>query len=200
MIRPWLILAIAVMGGVIVHIGTILLWPGFAGEETAQLMEELQPTAAFAILADDPDLPDADPSMVYGVCRFTLRGGPVRVTADPAADFWSASVFDVQGRNVFSLNDRSTGLATLDLFLARPPDIESLRTDPPALLDEVVVVEMQGEEGFVLLRAFAGEPFSRPRVSQSLETGNCDAPFSLAPPVPEPEAEVAVPEPEAPAE
>lgn len=196
MMRLWLILALGVLGGVIVHIGAILLWPGFAGGDTAQLMRELEPTAAFAILPDDPDLPDADPSMVYGVCRFTLSGGPVRVTADPAADFWSASVFDIQGRNVYSLNDRSTGLASLDLFLARSADIEALRASPPALLEEVVVVEMRGEEGFVLVRAFAGQPFSRTRVAQSLQTGDCDAPFSLDPAPAEPLAEIAVPVPE----
>lgn len=198
MIRAWLILAMAMLGAVIVHIGAILLWPGFAGGDTAQLMEDLDPMATFAILPGDPGLlPDADPAMVYGVCRFTLSAGPVRVSADPATDFWSASVFDVRGRNVFSLNDRSTGLAKFDLFLAGPADIEALRANPPALLDEVVVVEMIEAEGFVLVRAFAGQPYSRDGVARSLEDGDCSAPFSLDPvPLAEPEAQVVVPEPE----
>lgn len=171
------------LGAVVVHIATILLWPTFRGDERAIEMPGLDSafvpisTAELAAITGT----EPDPAMAYAICRFTLAGGPVRVVSAPAATFWSAAVFDQNGRNVFSVNDRTDAEPNLDLFLTRPADLDRLTRDPPAVLEEVVVVELSIEAGFVMVRAFVPDPTQRARVAMSLEEGDCAAPIEPEP-------------------
>ena len=49
-----------------------------------------------------------DPAFVTASCRFSLANGPVRISAEASpTTFWSASIYDRQGDNLYSINDRS---------------------------------------------------------------------------------------------
>ena len=56
--------------------------------------------------------------------------GALRVAAEGRLPFWSASVYDRRGRNVYSLSDRSSETGTLDFVVLSPEQMIEARKDP----------------------------------------------------------------------
>jgi uncharacterized membrane protein len=58
------------------------------------------------------------PDLLYSVCPFDLKDGPLLVTATvPQGTYWSVSVFDADTNNIFALNDRQASAKTIALIL-----------------------------------------------------------------------------------
>ncbi len=162
------------LGGII-HIVVILLLPHVATRDAWTVLGGLGPEGAFYRLSATAALPDLDPAMAYATCRFTLKDGPIRIRATLPDDFWSLSLFDRQGSNVYSLNDRTAERRDIDLVIATPLQMIRLRENPNPVLDSAIVVELPLEQGFVLIRAFVADPTLAPAVDAALKAASCAA-------------------------
>ncbi len=173
------------LGGII-HIAVILLIPHFATRDAWTVLGRFGPDGAFHLLpatrSGTAALADLDPAMAHAACRFSLQDGPIRIRATLPDDFWSLAVFDRQGSNVYSLNDRTAERTDIDLVLATPLQMLRLRENPNPVLDNAIVVELPLEQGFVLIRAFVADPTRSPAAIAALEAADCRA--SLAAPNP----------------
>jgi uncharacterized membrane protein len=87
-------------------------------------------------------------------CRFSLSGGLTHVTAPGRVPFWSVSIFDRKGENIYSFNDRNATEGQLDLTIASPVQMVELRKNLPPAFERSIFVETEIGEGVVVLRAF----------------------------------------------
>ena len=77
------------------------------------------------------------------------------------------------GDNVYSLNDRTATADGLDLVIATPGEMTSLRKSLPAEFRSSVFVEAPIDDGMVVVRSFVPDDSFRPGVSAFLGGLTC---------------------------
>ena len=78
-----------------------------------------------------PTVEAPDPFFRASACRFDLQDGPVRLKADGTVPFWSASIYDRGGQNVYNFNDRTAAGGELDFVVVTPAQMIEMRKDLP---------------------------------------------------------------------
>ncbi|NBN78486.1 DUF1254 domain-containing protein [Microvirga tunisiensis] len=162
----------------IVHIFVILTVPGHVRAEAFARLARLGPDRSFHVLpAVAPGaeaLPMLDPEMSHALCWFRLADGPVRLSASVSSPFWSMALFNGGGEVVYSLNNRTSGSGELAMLVLSTAQLSILRENPPDNLDELIVIETDQAEGFVLLRAFVGDRPAAGLVRDGLAGARCE--------------------------
>ena len=175
--RTMLLVVGGLLLGGIIHIAVVLLVQTYAAHDAYAETKGLGRDREFHVLplaspGAEP-LPLLDPRMMHAVCRFSLADGPVRIRAVLPDDFWSIAIFDRRGRNIYSLNDRSSSGPKLDLAVLTPVQMAQLRQNPPESLDTAIVVEAPIELGFALLRVFVADESLTETATAALKTADC---------------------------
>ena len=94
------------------------------------------------------------PDMLYSVCVFDVRNGPVRVTADPKLpSYWSIALYAANSDNFFVINDRQAAGKPVDLWLVSDASASTGSPQPPA---GSTVVVSPSNSGFLLMRVLTG--------------------------------------------
>ncbi len=163
----------------IVHISIILLIPTLASQDAWSKLVATGPQWNFSRLnqkgGNNSSLLSAtDPLFELASCRFTLSEGPVLIKSAGRLPFWSVAVFDRFGKNVYSFNDRTTIDQQLNLLILNPVQMSILREDPPASVDQSIVVEAQIDEGFILIRALQPDDSWIPAIDDFLNNASCE--------------------------
>jgi uncharacterized membrane protein len=157
MARLGLSLLIGIFGAAAIHIVVLFLVPRFSESDLwsrlAQRGDHYEVLPLGDTTASGETLEAADPLMRAVACRFDLADNLARLTAPAGSVFWSLSVFDRHGLNVFSLNDR-TADAAADIVFAMPFQAIDLRKAIPDELAKSIIVEVQDSEGIAVLRTF----------------------------------------------
>lgn len=141
----------------IVHIAIVLLVPAVGTQDAYGVATRQLKPYAFAMVGDTGQVSvvrETDPFFAYGVCRFELGEGGVRITGPASAVVWSATLVDQDGGVIYSLNNRTAIEGKLNLIVLNPAQILRLREAQPPEIESTVVVEADVEAGFVVLRAF----------------------------------------------
>ena len=116
----------------------------------------------------------ADPAFIVASCRFELAEGPVEITANGTVEnFWSASIYDSQGSNIYSINDRAAIDGIVNLVVGTAEQIEDVRTT--TLLEEspALPVIVDVPRGYVTVRVLIDDESKRPTADSFLRTLNC---------------------------
>jgi uncharacterized membrane protein len=171
-------LVLGIIGAGIVHIVVLLLIPHYSEQDAWALISEAGPAYAMVPLktttAGEAVLSDADPMFEVAACRFDLSDGTVQITAEGRVPFWSLSVFDRRGSNIYSLNDRSATDGRLDIVIATPAQLLELRKAPPEQYEESVIIEADTLEGIAVLRSFVPDATWGPIVARHLAGTACE--------------------------
>lgn len=170
---------LGLVGAGIVHIAVLLLLP------------EISEKDAWSRLAKDGDLYTmvpvsgavgdrrvlrlTDPFFEAAACRFDLNDGLAHVRAVGRVPYWSISVYDRNGRNIYSFNDRATVGTALDLLVLTPLQMVELRKDLPKEFESSVFVEADLGEGVVVIRGFVPDPSWKPAISAYLKGATCSS-------------------------
>ena len=94
------------------------------------------------------------PDMLYSVCAYDLKDGPVRVTAHPAlSSYWSIALYAANSDNFYVINDRAAGQKPVDLWLVTDAGNAKSKAVPAG--SEVVV--SPSVDGFLLMRVLTGD-------------------------------------------
>ena len=163
----------------IIHISIILLIPSFASQDAWSKLVSIGPQWKFTRLNESSKnksslLTATDPLFQMASCRFSLAEGPVHIQTTGNLPFWSVAVFDRFGKNVYSFNDRTTIDQQLNLLILNPIQMSILREDPPASVDQSIVVQAQIEDGFVLVRALQPDKSWVPAINEFLNNASCE--------------------------
>lgn len=147
-------LLVGLVGAVIVHICVVLMVPHYSELNTWKRLTKTTGEYGFAALEkDSPIVASTDPLFRLKACRFNLDDGPVHITAEGSAPFWSMSVYDRNGINFYSLNNHTMPNGKLDLVIGNPGQIMELKQSTPDSVENSVLVGEDLNEGFVILRS-----------------------------------------------
>ena len=169
-------IVLGIVGAGIVHIAVLFLVPAYSERDAWSALS--QQANYYAVTRLDPAgqapvIGSLDPLFDAVACRFDLSDGEIRVHGDGSVPYWSMSVYDRSGQNIFSVNDRSSAGGTLDFVIGTPVQMVGLRNDMPADYDASIFVEADTSEGMVVVRVFAPDETWEPTISAYLDEISC---------------------------
>lgn len=171
-------LAVGIVGAGIAHIVILLLVPSFSERDAwSRLAMVAGPNKVVRLDADiggTPVVKALDPSFFEAACRFDLSEGVVRIDNAGKVPYWSASVYDRGGENIYSFNDRTATDGSLDFVVVTPAQMIELRKDLPPEFEKSIFVETPIDKGIVVVRAFVPDESWKPTVSRFLDGINCE--------------------------
>jgi uncharacterized membrane protein len=169
---------LGLLGAGIVHIVVLLLVPEFSERDAwsrlAMASDLYKMTRLDAEAGGAPVVKSVDPLFYAAACRFDLAEGMVRVKAPGNVPFWSVSVYDRNGHNVYSFNDHSATGSVLDAVVLTPAQMIEVRKELPEDLQGAIFVEAPIEEGIFVIRTFVPDESRKPIVSRFLEQSSCE--------------------------
>jgi uncharacterized membrane protein len=157
MSRIVLFLVIGLLGAGIVHIAILFLLPSVADQGAWQQLDKSAGHYVFVPInrgSGTPVLRPVDPFFDEAACRFDLADGVVHIHAPGHVPFWSMSVYDRRGENIYSLTDRTATDGDLDLVIATPAQLTEVKKDIPADFEKSIFVETEIGKGIALVRSF----------------------------------------------
>ncbi|HTV68204.1 MAG TPA: DUF1254 domain-containing protein [Rhizobiaceae bacterium] len=170
-------LAVGLVGAGIVHIAILFLIPAYSERDAWSRLTEMADLYGVTPLevpaGEKPLIRSADPFFKAIACRFDLADGIAHVGGTGEVPFWSVSVYDRNGQNVYSFNDHTQEGTTLDFAVMTPAQIVEVRKELPAALERSVFVEANIGEGIVVIRAFAPDDSYAAIVSTFLKSVSC---------------------------
>jgi uncharacterized membrane protein len=87
--------------------------------------------------------------------------------------FWSVSVYNRAGQNIYSLNDRAQTLGDLDLILVTPAQMIELKKSIPKEFEKSVFVEADVAKGIVAIRSFVPDDTWKNAIADYLSHASC---------------------------
>lgn len=161
-------LLLGLFGAAIIHIVVLVLVPAYSQRDAWSALSE-QANLYRIVRLDPPQGPpliaSLDPLADAVACRFDLRNGVMRLHRYGAVPYWSVSIHDRAGLNVFSLNDNSSQQGRLDLVVATPTQMISLRNTLPEELGQAIFIEADLDEGIAVVRLFTPDQSFEPAAS-----------------------------------
>lgn len=170
---------LGLLGAGIVHIAVLLLVPKLtersAWSRLATASDLYKMTRLEAETGGTPVVKSVDPLFAAIACRFDLADGMVQVKGPPEAiPFWSVSVYDRNGHNIYSFNDHGASKGLLDAVVLTPAQMLEVRKDLPPEYQGSVFVEAPIDNGIVVVRSFIPDESWRPAVMQFLGGSSCN--------------------------
>lgn len=153
---------VGLVGAGIVHIAILMLLPYYTERDAWSLLSRTSDYYAMTRIdgsgATTPLVRSVDPLFDAVACRFDLADGVVHVSGAGNVPFWSMSIYDRNGQNIYSFNDRTAPDGMVDFVVLTPVQtIEVRKTLPESFVDSVFV-EADLSEGIVVVRAFVPDP------------------------------------------
>jgi uncharacterized membrane protein len=170
-------LLVGLVGAGIVHISVLFLLPHFterdAWSQLSQVADFYTPTSITGTTATTPLVRSVDPLFSAIACRFDLDDGVVHVQAPGRVPFWSMSVYDRNGQNIFSFNDRTSADGRVNFVVLTPAQTIEVRKQLPEEFVNSVFVESDIDEGIVVVRAFVPDRTWRTAIDDFLSGVSC---------------------------
>ncbi|MBL0936189.1 MAG: DUF1254 domain-containing protein [Rhizobiaceae bacterium] len=167
---------VGLVGAGIVHGLVLLIIPHVTEGDVWTRLESRAPF--YEVVRIDPasggnmiHLPD--PLFEAAACRIDLSEGIVHLEAEGDVPYWSMSIYDRSGQNIFSINDRTSNEGRLDFLVATSAQLTELRNSQAADFGTAVFVETEVQEGIVVVRAFVPDPTFEPTISRYLAGLDC---------------------------
>lgn len=169
---------LGLVGAGIVHIIVLLLVPEFSERDAwsrlSMVSDLYRMNRLDAEAGGAPVVKSVDPLFYAAACRFDLSEGMVRIKAPGNVPFWSASVYDRSGHDVYSFNDHTATGGTLDAVVLTPAQMIEVRKDLPEDLQGAIFVETSIDEGIFVVRGFVPDDSWKPIVSRFLDQSSCE--------------------------
>ena len=176
MMRALYVFVMGLLLAGIVHIVVVLLVPRYAERDAWERLQNA-PAWQFSRVASpgriDALVPFVDPAFAVAACRFDLSEAPLLAEAQGRLPYWSVAIYDSEGENVYSFNDRTAVERRLRLLVVDPVQLAQLRKSAPAEMQEAVVVPVERPRGFVLVRALREDESWSAMVDTFLKDATC---------------------------
>lgn len=177
MTRALYVLMMGVLLAGIIHIVVVLLVPRYAERDAWERLSGT-PMWTFSRVAtpglDDARVPFVDPAFGVAACRYDLSEGPLIAEASGELPYWSVAIYDSEGRNVYSFNDRTAVERRLRLIVVDPVQRAQLRKVAPTEIEDAIIVLVERPQGLVMLRALREDAEWGPLVETFLEEATCE--------------------------
>jgi uncharacterized membrane protein len=176
MSRLFYAILVGLVGAGVVHAVILLLLPNYSERDAWARLAAKADFYRFTRMSGEdaaPVIRGVDPFFDAVACRFDLSEGVVHVKAAGHVPFWSVSVYNRRGQNIYSLNDRAQTLGDLDLVLVTPAQMIELRKSVPGEFEKSVFVEADVGQGIVAVRSFVPDDTWKNTISDYLNHASC---------------------------
>lgn len=178
MFRLFYALLVGIIGAAIVHIAIIFLLPANASNDAwsriGAIAKPYQPVLLENVQPSVLPASQRNPYLRAVACRFDLKDGPVRLTAEEPLPFWSMSLYDRSGLNVFSISDRAAPGNSPDLLILTSEQLATLRSEMPENFDQSLFVETDIAEGMVVMRVLLPDASYQRQIGRALASLACN--------------------------
>jgi uncharacterized membrane protein len=170
-------LLFGIVGAGLVHIVVVLLVPHYSDRNAWSRISaygddwEFHPVMREAAAGTVPLA--FDPLFEAAACRFDITDLPAHITGIGTLPYWSISVYNRQGENIYSINDRTAIADQLDLVVATPLQMIELNKSKPAAAENSVLIEADMDRGFVVIRSFVPDASWKAQVDAFLKNASC---------------------------
>jgi uncharacterized membrane protein len=167
---------VGLVGAGVVHAVVLLLLPHYSARDAWARLSASADFYRFTRISGEGEPPvirAVDPFFDAVACRFDLSDGVVHVRAPGHVPFWSVSVYDRHGQNIYSLNDRAQALGDLDLVLVTPAQMIELRKNVPKEFEKSIFIEADARQGIVAIRSFVPDNTWDKPVADYLDQAQC---------------------------
>ena len=148
-------IVIGLVGAALLHIVIILSLPSFTGRDAYTRVQAFD-----------------EPNRIFPLARSGNTLLPIN--DDPSM---LTAVYDSASNEVFSMNDRTSVGGALDTLVATPVQLIAIRKALPQELEQSILVEMRGEEGYAVLRTFVPTRSRQEEAAAFLAGASCE-PFT----------------------
>jgi uncharacterized membrane protein len=177
MLRIALAIVTGLIGAAVLHLVIVLSLPHFSNRDAyTRAVAEGAPNR-FHLLDDTrekAELGSGDPFMRVAVCTFQIEEMPLRLAAFGAVPFWSVAIFDSASNEIFSMNDRTSAGGMLDILLATPVQLATIRKAQPQSTAQSILVETAQNEGYAVLRTMVPQASFVEEAERFLGEAKCE--------------------------
>lgn len=177
MIRAAYTALVAIVGAAIVHITVLFLLPHFSDRDAwarlAEAADYYKPVRIDAAAGEVPIVKSLDPLFYASACRFDLADGPVRVHAPGNVPYWSVSIYNRGGQNVYAFTDRAAESGILDVVVLTSAQMIEARKHLPEEFRNSIFVEAPVGQGIVVVRSFVPDQSWKPTATRFLRDVAC---------------------------
>ncbi|OQM75205.1 DUF1254 domain-containing protein [Manganibacter manganicus] len=172
-------LLLGLVGAGIVHIVVLLLVPQFSERDAWSRLAMKSGLYTMTRIDDQtggpPVVKSVDPLFFAASCRFDLADGIVRLRSPiDNLPFWSMSVYDRNGHNLYSYNDLSATEGRLNAIVLTPAQMIGVRKTLPEGLEGSVFIELPISEGITVVRGFVPDASWKQAVARFLDQASCE--------------------------
>jgi uncharacterized membrane protein len=165
------------IGALAVHIAIIFLIPRLSTRDLTSRLQAVGPSNSISMIgaAKLPELINfADTSVLYAVCPFDLKDGPIALVAQPGETPMSL-VFLVQGGIIFSaLTDRAAAQGLLQVRLLTKEQLDDLVDSEDGSKDSPELrIEAPKPTGVILIKALVSTASRMPGAEAALARTRC---------------------------
>lgn len=166
------------VGAGVVHIASLLLIPLVSDNDAWARLSKTTRPGVFTIIDPQAQIASSmralDPNFVVGACQFSLENGPIVLNGEGKNDFWSLSIFNKRGENLFSLNDRTSDDGVLNMAIVTSLQFIEYKNELSSDLQNSIFAQIDTKVGFVILRAFVPNASEQQAVKEFVESSTCD--------------------------
>lgn len=144
---------------ILAHLATVwtlphvIMWVLMDGPQARSLSMHNQAAFPPPVSAKVRTVVMPSPDLLYSVCAFDIRNGPVRIRANPRlSNYWSIALYGANSDNFFVVNDRQTADRPVDLLLVAPG--HEAATDVAETARRIV---SPSSRGFLLMRVLTSD-------------------------------------------
>lgn len=172
MARLIYILCAGLVGGLLVHLLIVFIIPATSAQTAwAVVNEAVDPLEVLSV--SEADSAEDIGYTRTALCRFDLADGAFSLKANGASPFWSVAVHNSSGEVLFSANDRIVSADGLELVVANQSQIRTIRQEVPDVVANSIIVGVDDDLGFALLRVFEPNDSYRPVSQDLINSANC---------------------------
>jgi len=164
-------IVLGLLGGVIIHICVLLLISHYTRKSIwFQILQSSPPYRLQTLDLENPIMKTSDSLFRLATCYFHLTDEPVHITARGHVPFWSLSLYNAMGINVYSINNYTAPNGVLDMVVSAP--IQATVFKKSIHMDTVLTVQ-NTENAFLILRVFRPSSDWDKRVAAFFASVNC---------------------------
>lgn len=176
----WLLLAVALVTGALVHVGLVLALPTVSDNPGMERIVRIAPVNEMMVLPaaapGEQMLPFMAPDVRYALCHFDIAAGPLSLRAQLLSEVWTIAIFDREGRNVFTIAGSDIRRRDVEIVLASAA--EELAAAVPVTQQSApsagtINATIAGTEGVAMLLAPELGPSYRRETEQALRQASC---------------------------
>ena len=175
-------LLVSVLGIVLlaafIHIVAVLSLPYLAPQNAWARVNALSEANRMVVLpAASPShqsLPLMAPDVRYGICRFNLENGPVRLSTPILDGLWSISFYTPRGENFYAITGRELKRARIEIIISTKNEV-GVKAGANLLdeFEDLIVVDSPVREGIAVIRAPLHGPSYVSQTVAALKRGVC---------------------------